>query len=526
MDYILYYKIREQLIKDYNYLNGGAVAPDIRFNENDSTITSLGNPPIIPKYTPGEMLTKLGNIETILNKLKDPSKLNELESFIETYKDRLREVITKADIYLTKANAEKGRFAPDDLVNFFKGRNKFTEKVDEYHEKISNESWTKERINKELYNDSKENPELMEELFFDNSNTFDNFNKELLLLFTPFLTSYENLKNLPDEQKKTKLNENLDSDINNLTELIKLAEKYNEYINRKRQGVESILNTVYSDSDVKIHDNTDNKIKNKEDFMEKLEEAQVPSDAKLNFANIRNIGSTLSDVITKLEINSQMKLIQNFDIFDININLKDILSLKNVVSFNTNNMRGGNFETKYIVTKNTNEKLLKLLNLTEKLYSTLDTILNDSKYLQQVQIRYNFYLAYIFLIIRQSASKDILTVFKYLNKDIIEKYLNIFEKIKAKFINLTSTDVNTIYLNKYHYLTIDKLINLFNFLRGKITSPNILIDISKCTGNVLNDLNLFNHFKSIIKGYLNTVEGKTVTGLTLTEVNKMWFDLD
>lgn len=525
MDYILYYKIREQLIKDYNYLNGGAVAPDITFDENDNTIKSLGNPPLIPKYTPGEMLTKLGNIETILNKLNDPSKLNELQRFIETYKDRLNAVITKADIYLKKANAEKGKFAPDVLVNFFKGPNKFTEKVDEYHEKISNESWTGERINKELYDDSKENPELMDELFFDNSNTLDNFNKELLLLFTPFLTSYDSLKDLSDDEKKTKLNENLQSDIKNLEDLIKLAEKYNLYINNKRQGVESILNTVYSDGDVKIHDNTDNK-KNKEDFMEKLEEAQVPNDAKLNFAEIRNISSTLTSVIKGLEINDEMKLIQEFDIFDININLIDKLSLNGIVSFNTNSMRGGEFETKYIVTKKTNEKLFTLLSLTEKLYLTLDTILNDSKYLQQVQIRYNYYLAYIFLIIRQSASKDVLTVFKYLNKDIIEKYLNIFEKIKAKFINLTSADKNTIYLNKYHYLTINKLINLFNFLRGKITSPNILIDVSKCTGNVQNDLNLFNHFKSIIKGYLNTAEGQTVTGLTPTEVNGIWFDLD
>lgn len=525
MDYILYYKIREQLIKDYNYLNGGAVTPDISFDEN-STSNSFATLTDIPKYEP--ILPKLVDIEKTINTLKNSTKIDDLQRYIDLYKVRLQEVINKVDPYLAKAQSEKLRFAPDVLVNFFNSTNKFTDLVDTYNKDISKKSWTEERLNNEIYNtQNEENPELLDELFIqDDNNTMEKFNKELLLLFTPFLTkSYNILKDLSDIDKKKELNTNLDLDITNLIELIKLAEKYKDYISSKRKGVETILNTVYNSSDIVTYDNTGNNIKDKKDFLEELKEAQLEDTAKLNISSIFNIQSSLKSVIDGLDINNQMKSIQNFDIFDINVDLKKELSLQNIVSFEGNIMRGGEFDTKFIVTRDTNRKLFKLLELTEKLYLTLDTILNDSKYLQQVQIRYNFYLAYIFLIIRQSASKDIITVFKYLSLDIIQKYLDIFEKIKIKFSSLTPADKNTAYLNKYHYITIDKLINLFRFLKGKISSENILIDVSKCTGNVLNDLNLFNHFKSIIKDYLATSEGMTVVGLSLTEINEIWFNL-
>lgn len=521
MNYILYYKIKEQLIKDYKYLNGGATTPDISFDKNKTLDKKSIN---IEKYIQGEMLQYLDETNKIINTIQKSSKIDELQTYINIYKDRIKEIIEKVNIYLPKAKEYNSKFAPDVLVNFFTKQNKFTDLVNNYNNKISQASWTGERINKEIYDSNTQtNPELIDELFLDNINTFDKFNNELLLLFTPFLTSYDAMVNLPDEEKKRKLNENLDKDIRNLEELIKLAEEYNKYINNKRQGVMSILNIIYKSEDVKTYDNSDKKIEKKNHFMEELKEAVVSKEAKLDYSAIRMISSSLTSVINALEINDEMKSIENFDIFDIDIDLKKELSLENIISYNTNSIRGGN--TKTIITKETNKKLLTLLRLTEKLYLTLDTILNDSKYLQQVQIRYNFYLAYIFLIIKQSASKDVITVFKYLSLDIIQSYLSIFEKIKNKFSNLTEVDVNTIYLNKYHYLTIDKLINLFIFLKGKISSKDILIDISECNGNVLNDINLFNHFKSIIKSYVNTTEGQIVSELTIIDINNIWFDL-
>ena len=103
---------------------------------------------------------------------------------------------------------------------------------------------------------------------------------------------------------------------------------------------------------------------------------------------------------------------------------------------------------------------------------------------------------------------------KYLPKKIVNLYIDILNKIKTKFSTLSENNKNTIKLNKYHYITIEKILTLLQFINSIYPSENHLLDIDKCTGTVYNNLILFNHFKSILKSYVNTQEGKDITGLS------------
>jgi hypothetical protein len=512
MEYILYNKIKEQLIKDYNNLIGG----------NDNSLNNTIN-----QITYKPLITKLNSLENTLKTLEKSTQVEKLNKNITNYKKNIENVIIKVDKYLKQLEEQKDKFYPEDLKKFY-NESKFSTYINNYNDKLSKISWTNERINNEIYNSSNEtNPEIKDEIYTNDVNDVNNniikFNKDLIQLFKPFLTEFNELLNNPN-----KFNNNIQNNINKIEEFIISSQKYKKYIIEKKQNIDIILNMNYDDNDCSgsIIDNSNNIIK-REDFLEELKEVQdLQNSQKLNIKNIVQIDSVLLNVISGLEINKELESIQglksilelkiNEDLNLNNINFEKLFSLKNIVKIQNKTQplqKGGQ---QIIITNETNKTLFKLLELTEKLYSTLDTILIDSKYLQQIQMRYNFYLMYIFLIIYQTKSTTSLRVYKYLSLEIIQIYLKIFENIKFKFNNLLKDDKFkfTQYLNKYHYITIDKLINLFNFLKGKLISQNLVIDVFNCKNNILFDLNLFNHFKSIIKDYINNSEGVEITKIT------------
>jgi hypothetical protein len=71
--------------------------------------------------------------------------------------------------------------------------------------------------------------------------------------------------------------------------------------------------------------------------------------------------------------------------------------------------------------------------------------------------------SFLFGIIRQSASKDTMIIYNYLTKDKVKLYINVLTQIMNNFSSIVKSDnnteyKNTIYLNKYHYLNIEKII--------------------------------------------------------------------
>ena len=94
------------------------------------------------------------------------------------------------------------------------------------------------------------------------------------------------------------------------------------------------------------------------------------------------------------------------------------------------------------------------------------------------------------------------TIYNYIGKGTIEFYKRILIKLieKIDVPNSQIKDDTTLYMKKYHYMTIKKIHNLFVQISGKI-KPTDIIDIRKCTDKILNIFILFNYFKSTLNAY-------------------------
>lgn len=487
MEYLLYSLIKDRLLKDKIILNGGVI-----------------------KYTP---IPGLNNVESKIDGVINYDGLTKLKNFLTTYENRIDNLITKVNDKIIESNKIPAKIDPNNNLTQIFENSKFKELVDDYNKKISDLSWTGERINNEIYNDQSD-PNYNSIFFEPENDDLKNFNNQLLALFSPYLSTYESLKTQDLEQQKIGLNTNLDDEIKKLNDLIQIAKQFDKFISEKRKNIDNINNTNYDSNNIIFIDNSNNTI-NSEEYLKELKEAQISSEAELNLANLREIILSIENVSNIINIKNEMKDLNNFDFLQKTDSLNKILNIEDIITINpeTNIQTGGTFENHFITDINTNKKLMKLLKLFENLFEILENILSDSQYLKELQYRYNFYIAYLFLIIRESASSNSedTKFYKYLTKDIINKYIDIYNKIKNKFNSLNPTDVHTIYLNKYHYLTIDKILNCLIFINNNFPSDKHIVHVDLCKNLIRNDLILFNHFRKILIKYINTDEGKNIT---------------
>jgi len=90
-------------------------------------------------------------------------------------------------------------------------------------------------------------------------------------------------------------------------------------------------------------------------------------------------------------------------------------------------------------------------------------------------------------------------IYKYVNEEIIKHNFNELEKL---LLNITKTDKELYY---YHYYIIVKLKNFFEFLINNIftleITANKYIEISQCSGIILENFILFNYFKHFLDKY-------------------------
>ena len=258
----------------------------------------------------------------------------------------------------------------------------------------------------------------------------------------------------------------------------------------------------YKNTDCDFIDNNSGNIK-PEDYLIDLQ--NVNNNSSLDLGSVFNLENDINNIIEFINVRDEMNSIGNIDIFDKTRKLIDILNIDDAV-----HLKGGAFESRYYTT-NSSKKMLTLSKKIEKLFEILDTTLDDAKYLKELQLRYNLYIAYLFLIIRNSGIKlnpiDNFKIYEYLPRDKIDLYLDILKNINSDFKNIDPTKLGLKYLNEYHYLTINKLINLLTFLKNNLPDKNI-VNVLKCKGNVNSDLILFNHFRLILIKFCNSSEGQ------------------
>ncbi len=503
MDYILYNKIKDNLTNKYN---------DIIQNIN-----------IDGGFKPFQIST-----DKILSSVRNMKSIEGLENIpanLQEYKSRLEYLISKVDDKLKQYNDnnfEDKMKIGNNIGNLLQNP-KFKSVLDAYNDSIKQELWNGERINKEVY----ANNELEMNNIYLKSAKEDlvDFNRQLLLLFNPYISNFDQVNKSPEQSRL--LNDNLLQEIKKLQELIEIANQFNNYIDEKRKVIDDVMKVEYDSKDIAFVDNTNKTILESE-FVQELREARVPKESQLNLQSINDIEIIINNTIDRIKVDDEMSKLKEFNIINKTDDLSKILDLSDVVKINkqsggadsvaaisddAENADDRDLNNNYVVTEETNKNLFKLLKLFEQLCSLIENIIDDSKYLKELKYRYNFHMAFLFMIIKQSASKDTIVIYNYLSKDKIKLYLMILGKIMNKFSNLSSTDVNTSYLNKYHYLNIEKIINILNYLSDKFPSDNHLVNVNACKNKVLNDLTIFNHFRSILIKYVNTAEGKQVTEL-------------
>ena len=147
--------------------------------------------------------------------------------------------------------------------------------------------------------------------------------------------------------------------------------------------------------------------------------------------------------------------------------------------------------------------------ITETLYAittrlnTINGILEDIsvsvKTLKELYTRYNYYILYLMFIVVSYGKKIDRVYYEYINRGDIQFYKSIIDNILDKF--KTNNGLKQIkYMNKYHYVTLHRVKNLLQYMYTKLAMDES-IDIDRCSGTIVTDIMLFNHFKDILDSY-------------------------
>ncbi len=164
---------------------------------------------------------------------------------------------------------------------------------------------------------------------------------------------------------------------------------------------------------------------------------------------------------------------------------------------------GGNGE---IIAYNTSELYDLLLNMTDRI-KLINIKLKDFKKIvrkhesEQKRIKY-----YIFYIMNTASLKGVkkLNIYNYINRGIMDFYRNILNDIDTRR-SKDDMPIDAVYFDIYHGLMITRIKPFLIFLIDNMKIDS-LIDIRKCTGPIVSDFVLFNHFKDILDSYYETIQ--------------------
>lgn len=465
---------------------------------------------IIDKFKNFDSLISTKNIKYYIENLSKINGTSELKENLKIYKERLiklmdilKPLLEDKDKIISILNIEK-YIKPIFTNSFFSN----------YKNKIDKISWNDERI-RNINIDGQE----QEYIYIDNKYDENKFKEQLLILFSPFLTNTNKLFDISNDDPE-KINENLKNEILKSEELINIAKEFQKYVIEKKQQINRLIIFFYKVDDITYIENI-NKI-TKNEYIEQLTEDKLKDEYKINVDTINKFINLIDTTIKSIDIVEEIEKFNEPVIFhkDMKIEkiLEDILDMDNIVNIVNivnvvdkkkikrklpeipMNHKGGEFKTPYFINEETNKLLIELLKNLNILQEIFITTIDEAEYLKQLQLRYNNHINYLFSIIQRLLSRDetksdVLEFYRYLDKNITYKYIEKINKIKR---NITNNDEKYIFLNKYHYITIDKILNCLNYIYKNFPSENHLVDIYNCKGYIKNDLNLFNHFRKVI----------------------------
>jgi hypothetical protein len=437
---------------------------------------------------------------------------------IDKYIDRLKkleEMINGISNNGMKVIAERLQPSGNDknIENIFDLKNKFGDFIKKYKDFLEQNIWNADRLtlDKEATDDNDPNKY---DIFYNidkdkkYSDQMDDFKKKLLIVFDPYIID-----------KQRSLKENIALNITQIDKIITISREFNTYIQEKKQEINKLFIINYNLEGLKFIKKTD--IQQNEPELIKFSNLKLDPSGSLNISSIKNIEANIATITESIDVINEFNKIGEINIFKSVGSLNELLDVDDVVILKTA-QKGGDKETvDKIFGEKFNESVADMSKKIEYLFELLDGIFNNFDYMKELQYRHNFYLAYLFLIIRNSPKNLDMEFYQYLSKDKINLYLTIFTNIKMAFGSMAN--INTTkeleFLNVYHYLTVNKLYELMNFINNNFPSENEMVDINECSGDIHTDLIMFNHFRYIILKLSKTTNGKAILNINDDQIS-------
>lgn len=140
----------------------------------------------------------------------------------------------------------------------------------------------------------------------------------------------------------------------------------------------------------------------------------------------------------------------------------------------------------------------------QKVQKILNSVMIKWKEYQHFNYRFNNYFMYQIYCLTIPKSGKVQINYNYIDKNTLLEYKKLVEKIIINFNNFTQLSNEkerdaTLYFNQYHYFTIKKLKNFFDFIIPTIETK--IIDIRMCKKDVYHTFTIFNQFKNILDVY-------------------------
>ena len=464
----------------------------------------------------GDIVSKITKKIEDIGKLKTSDHVDKLTENLQLYKQNLQLLLDKCNEKISEASRIKGIFdkhgnlkeeieklfdesKPDSLGSHLEKYKSFLKKY-----KFQREFLTDIDGN-EIYNSTAPDKDVVmvdiEEKTEDASagedkDPFITFNKNLLKICYPFISQIENLfKTKSIEEQKEFIRQNFDEEIKKIFELTDISKQYQLILENKKELFNKIMDTDYKAEDIAFIDSNINP----DDYKSDLKEKDIAPENVINVDNVNSITTMIKDISNQLKIKDEIDKLKDFK-----INLDDIkddfdfVELLQKDTWQYVQQTGGVVEItdKYVFDMILNKKIIDFIKYLEKLFETIYFTINLSQELKELQLRYNYYIAYVFAIIKHESTNSTREVYKYINKEILNKYHDKIKKIKQKFNDDLQNPIIQ-YFNKYHYYTLNKLDDFIGFVITHYIDGKI-IDIDACKKDISTSFIIFNHFKDIL----------------------------
>lgn len=138
---------------------------------------------------------------------------------------------------------------------------------------------------------------------------------------------------------------------------------------------------------------------------------------------------------------------------------------------------------------------IKIRNISDKIFEYNQSVMIYNT----IQIYLIMHTLFLTLIATNQILINNYTIYVYINKGLLEFYKKILIKINNDIDNNVMTE-DIMYMRKYHYITIKKLLNFTRQLSSKI-DPKDIIDIRRCKGDTAKMFLLLNYFKLVLESH-------------------------